>query len=539
MKRPLASVICLVFLAAAFFASPAGAQLSAKLGDRVTNWTLPMQLTKETDATSPRPFIGVTPCRIVDTRGPAGPYGAPALPASVARNFALPLGPCAGLPVGIDAYSLNITVTNTLGAGFILIYPQGGAQPNVSTLNYLAGQTIANAAIVPAGTPNAGVTVVAGVSGTDLIIDINGYFSDVLGTPANYFQLTTNSGGYTAFFQNLSTTCSGACGVFQNVLSGYSGYFSNSSATDAGAKGVWGVVQSTAANVVGVHGSAQGGTGVNFGVVGENNSTSGSAVGVLGRINTITGGGFSAGVRGLNNSTGGGGIGVWGSQAGSGWGGYFTSSTGLGVYGVSGTGGTGVYGQGGTYGVYAAGGFGGTGAKYFIEPHPTDASKVIRYISLEGPESGTYFRGTARIVHGQAVIEVPESFRIVTDEEGLTVQLTAVGAATSMYIVSEDLNQVVVRSSKDVAFHYLVQGVRRAFKGFEPIGEGQEFMPQSADEPMPAYLTAEAKRRLIANGTYHPDGTPNMETATALGWVKVWEQRQNTATPPEPLVPHP
>jgi hypothetical protein len=34
---------------------------------------------------------------------------------------------------------------------------------------------VANAAIVPAGTGN-GITVVAGVSGTDLIIDVNGYF---------------------------------------------------------------------------------------------------------------------------------------------------------------------------------------------------------------------------------------------------------------------------------------------------------------------------------------------------------------------------
>ena len=77
----------------------------------------------------------------------------------------------------MEAYSVNVTVTNTQGPGFILIYPLGGAQPTVSTVNYVAGQTIANAAIVPAGTFGA-ITVVAGVSGTDLILDINGYFTD-------------------------------------------------------------------------------------------------------------------------------------------------------------------------------------------------------------------------------------------------------------------------------------------------------------------------------------------------------------------------
>jgi hypothetical protein len=70
---------------------------------------------------------------------------------------------------------LNITVTNTAGPGFISIYPQGSSQPNVSTLNYVAGQTIANAAVAPLGTAE-GVTVFAGISGADLILDTNGYY---------------------------------------------------------------------------------------------------------------------------------------------------------------------------------------------------------------------------------------------------------------------------------------------------------------------------------------------------------------------------
>src|ERR1700693_5129225 len=46
--------------------------------------------------TSPLPFIGLAPCRIADTRNPAGPYGAPALAAGVPRNFTL-TGQC-GIP---------------------------------------------------------------------------------------------------------------------------------------------------------------------------------------------------------------------------------------------------------------------------------------------------------------------------------------------------------------------------------------------------------------------------------------------------------
>jgi len=126
--------------------------------------------------TSALAFTGITPCRIADTRGNGfmGAYGPPALAAGSPRNFPL-TGQC-GIPGGAEAVSLNVTVTNTLGPGFILIYPQGGAAPGVSTLNYVASQTVANAAVVPLGT-GGGVTVVAGVSGTDLILDTNGYYA--------------------------------------------------------------------------------------------------------------------------------------------------------------------------------------------------------------------------------------------------------------------------------------------------------------------------------------------------------------------------
>lgn len=123
--------------------------------------------------TPPLHFVGITPCRLVDTRGNGftGAYGPPSLPQGVQRNLVL-AGQC-GISGTAQAVSLNVTVTNTQGPGFILIYPQGGAQPNVSTLNYVAGQTVANAAVVPLGAAG-GITVIAGVSGTDLIIDTNG-----------------------------------------------------------------------------------------------------------------------------------------------------------------------------------------------------------------------------------------------------------------------------------------------------------------------------------------------------------------------------
>src|SRR5215831_5566380 len=130
---------------------------------------------QEQAAPAPLPLIAISPCRIIDTRGNGftGQYGPPSLSSGSPRSFTL-TGQC-GIAGTAQAVSLNITVSNTLGPGFIKIFPQGGASPTVSTLNYIAGQTVANAAVVPLGA-GGGVTIAAGVSGADLIVDTNGYY---------------------------------------------------------------------------------------------------------------------------------------------------------------------------------------------------------------------------------------------------------------------------------------------------------------------------------------------------------------------------
>ena len=101
---------------------------------------------------SPVQFVPVTPCRVVDTRNANGPFGGPAISGGTSRSFAIPYGPCAGIPTTAVAYSLNVTVVPDGPLGYLTIWPTGEGQPMVSTLNSLDGRIKANAAIVPAGT---------------------------------------------------------------------------------------------------------------------------------------------------------------------------------------------------------------------------------------------------------------------------------------------------------------------------------------------------------------------------------------------------
>ena len=194
--------------------------------------------------------------------------------------------------------------------------------------------------------------------------------------------------------------------------------------------------------------------------------------------------------------------------------------------GVSGFGGHyGVYGEPGDpvpdYAIYANGDFGSSGTKFFVEPHPTDATKEIRYITLEGREAGTYFRGTTQLINGLARIEVPEDFAIVTSPDGLTVQLTSVGAAANLYCAERSLDSIVIAGSPDVVFDYQVNGVRKAFADAEPIRENLDFLPDSPDTTRFAKLPPESRRRMIANGTLNADGSVNLATVHRLGWDRL------------------
>jgi len=183
------------------------------------------------------------------------------------------------------------------------------------------------------------------------------------------------------------------------------------------------------------------------------------------------------------------------------------------------------------YGVFSFGDYGGTGAKMFVEPHPIDPSAVIRYVALEGNESGTYFRGRGKFQNGLATIEVPEDFRLVTDPGNLSVQVTPIGEMASVAVRSLGLDRVVVRGSRDVEFFYTVNGVRKTHKHHTPIVSSREYMPETPDARMPSYLTEGQKEMLVSNGTYKADGTVNMETARRLGWDKEWERTRPTPQP--------
>ena len=118
-------------------------------------------------------FVPVIPCRVADTRNPAGAFGGPALVGNTTREFDIPNSAC-NIPATAQAYSVNATVVPHGFLGFLTAFPCGQALPLASTLNATDGRVKAAAAIVPAGT-NGGLCFFS-TNDTDLVLDINGYF---------------------------------------------------------------------------------------------------------------------------------------------------------------------------------------------------------------------------------------------------------------------------------------------------------------------------------------------------------------------------
>jgi hypothetical protein len=122
-------------------------------------------------ATSGR-FVPIGPVRFFDSRGRND------FPMKAGETATLAALGATPLPTsGISALILNVTLTDSLGDGFLTVWPSGLTQPDVSNLNVIGvRQNVANQVIVPVGTD--GKVSFFASRGGGLIIDLAGYFTD-------------------------------------------------------------------------------------------------------------------------------------------------------------------------------------------------------------------------------------------------------------------------------------------------------------------------------------------------------------------------
>ena len=107
--------------------------------------------------------------RAYDSRATGGPLAA-------GQTRTVNLSTAGGVPAGATGALVNLTVTETSGAGYLTIFAAGLAFPGTSNINWSAsGQTLANNA-TSGMDGSAQVSVFCGGGQTQFIIDVAGYY---------------------------------------------------------------------------------------------------------------------------------------------------------------------------------------------------------------------------------------------------------------------------------------------------------------------------------------------------------------------------
>ncbi len=121
-------------------------------------------------------FTSLQPIRMADTRSlhPGLNPAANGQPLAHDQVLRIPIAGTRGVPIGARAATLNVVSAGAAEAGYLRIIPCGGAG-NVSTVNYLGADTVANGATVELGAD--GDVCVTTSASTHVIVDITGIWS--------------------------------------------------------------------------------------------------------------------------------------------------------------------------------------------------------------------------------------------------------------------------------------------------------------------------------------------------------------------------
>jgi len=112
--------------------------------------------------------------------------------------------------------------------------------------------------------------------------------------------------------------------------------------------------------------------------------------------------------------------------------------------------------------------------KNFRAPNPADAATDIWYCCLEGPEAAMYVRGIGRLINGRAIVLLPDHFRNLAHEPGMTVQLTprsldSKGLATTKVTLAGIEVGELGGGRGNYEFDWRVEAVRKGWEDYRVI----------------------------------------------------------------------
>ena len=126
-------------------------------------------------------YTALVPARILDTR--TGTGGGVRL--GPGASVEVQVSGRGGVPAaGAAAAVLNVAATGTTATSYLTIHPTGEPRPLAANLNFTAGDTVSNRAMVKLG-GGGKVTIYNNAGGADVVVDVGGWFSSASVAPAS------------------------------------------------------------------------------------------------------------------------------------------------------------------------------------------------------------------------------------------------------------------------------------------------------------------------------------------------------------------
>ncbi|MGL5825494.1 MAG: hypothetical protein ACRCYU_11880 [Nocardioides sp.] len=140
------------------------------------------------------------PARTLDTRYGTG---APTGQVGPGGSITVQVTGRAGVPTsGVSAVVVNLTAVGGSTNSFLTAHPDGTTRPGVSNLNFAAGETVANAAIVKVS-PGGAIKVYNSTGSVHVLADVTGFYT----APGGANGTTTTASTYTYNGDGLRGDC--------------------------------------------------------------------------------------------------------------------------------------------------------------------------------------------------------------------------------------------------------------------------------------------------------------------------------------------
>ena len=96
-------------------------------------------------------------------------------------------------------------------------------------------------------------------------------------------------------------------------------------------------------------------------------------------------------------------------------------------------------------------------SKSFLIDHPLDNNRKLQYASLEGPEHGVFLRGKTN----ENIINLPNYWPALVNENSISVNLTPISAANNIYVVDYNNKRITTNGNNGNYYFYTIYGERK------------------------------------------------------------------------------